>query len=187
MTTTTQIDSMDPFDIVFERMFTHEGGYQNHPGDRGNWTSGRVGVGELKGTKYGISAMTYPHLEIIDLSYAEAKEIYKREWWDTLGMQRFPEALRFQLFDAAINHGMYNTTKILQRAVGVAPDAIIGPKTLAAVNGAGVSDLLINFLAERLQFMTQISTWNRFGKGWARRIAANLRYAAKDNQEGNNG
>jgi hypothetical protein len=33
----------------------------------------------------------------------------------------------------------------------------------------------------RLQFMTELATWPRYGKGWARRIAAGLLYAADDN------
>lgn len=46
------------FDVVFERLMPHEGGFQCDPKDRGNWTGGRVGVGELKGTNRGIAAMT---------------------------------------------------------------------------------------------------------------------------------
>lgn len=36
--------------------------------DKGNWTGGRVGVGQLKGTKYGISAAAYLHLGIKSLT-----------------------------------------------------------------------------------------------------------------------
>ena len=46
------------FDKVFNRVIGHEGGFQNMHHDRGNWTGGKVGEGELKGTKFGLSAMT---------------------------------------------------------------------------------------------------------------------------------
>src|SRR5690554_3598272 len=62
------------FDLVFERLIGHEGKFTDVRGDRGNWTSGRVGAGELKGTKYGISAMSYPHLDIKAITLEQAKD-----------------------------------------------------------------------------------------------------------------
>jgi len=41
------------FDLAFDRVIGHEGGYTDDPRDRGNWTGGATGRGELKGTKYG--------------------------------------------------------------------------------------------------------------------------------------
>ena len=55
------------FDKAFDRLIGHEGEFTNDPKDRGNWTTGVIGRGQLKGTKFGISAMTYPHLDIINL------------------------------------------------------------------------------------------------------------------------
>lgn len=169
------------FNKSFDRVFTNEGLFQDDPNDRGNWTSGRVGEGELKGTKFGLAAMTYPDLDIRNLTKAEAKEIYYRDWWQKLGMARFRSAMQYQMFDAAINHGMHNATKMLQRAAGTVDDGIIGPFTWAAVRSLDINDLLLRFLAQRLNFMTQISTWEHYGKGWARRIAHNLLLAAEDN------
>ena len=169
------------FEVAFYRVFTNEGGFQIDPNDRGNWTSGIVGVGLLKGTKFGLAAMTYPNLDIKNLTLEQAKAIYKRDWWDKLGMDRFHKALSYQLFDAAINHGMDAATRILQRAVGAHADGAIGPKTQAAVAKTELNDLLMNFLAERLEFMTGITTWKNYGKGWARRIAHNLKIATIDN------
>ena len=81
------------FDVVFERLMPHEGGFQCDPKDRGNWTGGRVGVGGLKGTNRGIAAMTYPHLDIKNLSYEQVKAIYFEDWWQALGMARFRPAM----------------------------------------------------------------------------------------------
>lgn len=172
---------MTMYDKSFGRVFRNEGGFQNDRADRGNWTSGRVGVGQLLGTKYGLAAMTYPDLDIPNLTLEEAKAIYKRDWWDKLRMDKFRPAMQYQMFDAAINHGMRNATKMLQRAAGAKPDGIIGPKTREAIAEVELNDLLMCFLAERLEFMTVIHTWPRFGKGWARRIAHNLKIASRDN------
>ena len=83
---------MDMFDVIFDRVLGHEGGFQADPRDRGNWTGGEVGKGELKGTKYGLAAMTYHELDIPALTLAEAKAIYRRDWWDGLKMSQWPKA-----------------------------------------------------------------------------------------------
>lgn len=168
------------FETVFARTIPHEGGFQAHPGDRGNWTTGVVGKGLLKGTKYGISAMTYPDEDIENLSLDQAKMLYFADWWEKMGMRGWPEALSYQMFDAAINHGMATANRLLQRALKVDDDGVIGPITLAALEQADVNDLCFLFLAERLEYFTNLGRFVDFGKGWCRRIARNLRYAAED-------
>lgn len=172
---------MSIFDTSFDRVVGHEGGFQNDPKDRGNWTSGKIGVGTLVGTKFGLAAMTYPDLDIKNLTVDQAKSIYKKDWWEKLGMERFRAALSFQMFDAAINHGMNSATKMLQRAVLVKDDGQIGPLTIEKVNKTEINDMLMLFLAERLIFMTNISTFDSYGKGWSRRVANNLKLATIDN------
>ncbi|QJI53340.1 lysozyme [Alteromonas phage vB_AcoS-R7M] len=172
---------MANFDKSFERMFTNEGGFQNDPNDRGNWTSGVVGEGELKGTKMGISAMSYPNLDIANLTKGQVKTIYRTDWWDKHDIGSFPDVITYQLFDAAINHGFRRSVKMLQNAAGCKADGYVGPLTRIAVNDMDENDLLLNFLAERLVFMTHVPTWNLYGKGWAMRIAHNLKYGALDN------
>lgn len=169
------------FDKCFNRVIANEGGYQKDPTDRGNWTSGVVGRGQLKGTRYGISAMTYPDVDILNLTLEEAKKIYFEDWWIKFKMDRFSGSLSYQIFDSAINHGFYNATRMLQRALNVKPDGIIGPITLKASQDAEENDLLMLYLSERLVFMTHLKTWKINSKGWARRIAHNLIFATKDN------
>jgi lysozyme family protein len=165
---------------AFDRVIGHEGLFQNEPGDRGNWTGGEIQKGILRGTKFGISARTYPNLDIFNLTVEQAKDIYYKDWWLKLEMDLFQPALSYQMFDAAINHGMHNATKMLQRAVGAVDDGSIGPATKTAIDKMPLDDILMCFLAERLDFMTYVGTWNTFGKGWARRIALNLKLAAAD-------
>lgn len=169
------------FDIAFERVIGHEGGFQADPRDRGNWTGGAFGQGDLNGTKFGISAMSYPDLDIRGLTPDQAKAIYWKEWWLPLKMERMPQALPYQLFDAAINHGKHRASMLLQHAVRTTTDGAIGPKTLAAAAAMDHNDILMRFLAARLRFMAQIKTWPTYGKGWAVRIADNLDLAAEDN------
>jgi lysozyme family protein len=172
---------MNMFNKAFDRVIGHEGGFTDDPDDRGNWTGGAIGVGELKGTKFGLSAMTYPDVDIKNLTVEQAKVIYKRDWWDKIGLDKMRPAMQYQFFDAAINHGTHNAAKMLQRAVDAFPDGIIGPNTMANIKATDLNDLLMLFLAERIEFYTNIKTFDKYGKGWTRRIAGNLRLAAEDN------
>ena len=172
---------MTTFDTAFERVIGHEGLFQNDPKDRGNWTTGVIGQGINKGTKYGISAMSYPNEDIKNLTLARAKELYKRDFWDRNNVGSFHSSVQYQMFDAAVNHGRGNAAKMLQRAVKVKDDGIIGNITLQAYKSMSENDILLRFLAERLEFMTKISTFDRYGRGWSMRIVGNLRLAAEDN------
>ena len=174
------VDSIT-FDEAFKRLIGHEGGYSTDRRDPGNWTGGRVGVGTLKGTKFGLAANTYPNLDIKNLTLAQAKAIYKKDWWDKLGADGMHSAIVFQLWDFAINAGKSRAIKELQQAVGVPADGIIGPQTLAAVNAHDLNDVILSLTAERLKFYTSLSTFKTYGKGWTNRVADNLKYAAQDN------
>lgn len=168
------------YDTAFERVIGHEGKWQNNPKDRGNWTTGVVGQGQLKGTKYGVSAMSYPQLDIKNLTLQQAKAIYYKDFWMRVSGDVLHNALVYQLFDAAINHGPGNAVRMLQRAVGVVDDGGMGPVTHRAVVVRGTDDTLKKFNAQRIRFFTKISTFDEFGRGWMRRVADNLDYAADD-------
>lgn len=156
------------FDTAFDRLIGNEGGYVFDSRDPG---------GE---TKFGISKRSYPNVDIKNLSRDQAKAIYKRDFWDAAGNAIAP-AVSFQVFDAAVNHGISTSVRMLQRAVGAADDGHWGPVSQAKYAAMDISDVLIRFLAERLDFMRKLSTWPAFGVGWAGRIANDLRYAAGDN------
>lgn len=157
------------FDEAFDRLIGHEGGYVFNARDPG---------GE---TKFGISKRSYPSLNIARLDRDTAKAIYRKDFWDPLGENAHP-AIKFQTFDFAVNSGIQTAIRKLQRAIGVADDGHFGPLSRAALHSLPVSDVLLRYLAERLEFITSLSTWDTFGRGWARRIATDLRYAAKDNE-----
>lgn len=167
------------FDKAFERTIGHEGGFSILKSDPGNWTGGKVGVGVLKGTKFGIAANTYPNLDIKNLTIAQAKEIYKRDWWDKMPTA-LHSAIVFQLWDFAINAGLKRAVIALQTVAGVKADGVIGPKTIQAVNTMHIHSVIFELNAQRLKHYTSLKTWDKFGEGWANRVAQNLMYAAID-------
>lgn len=157
------------FEYLIDRVLSHEGGYVNDPSDPG---------GE---TRYGISKRAYPGVDIKNLTREQAIEIYRRDFWLRVQGDKLPKAIAFQLLDAAVNHGVGNAIRWMQRAAGVADDGLIGPQTLGAISRTDANDLVLKFLAERLEFYTKLKTFDVFGRGWVNRVAGNLRYAAGDN------
>ena len=166
------------FDKAFELLIGHEGDYTLHRSDPGNWTGGKVGVGVLKGTKYGIAANSYPNEDIKNLTLARAKQIYKRDYWDKVWGDKLPASLAFHVFDMAVNSGISRGVKLLQKTVGSKEDGIMGPATLRAAQAMEVNVAIMLYNANRLTFYTSLSTFATFGKGWTNRVANNLKLGA---------
>ena len=159
---------MGNFEICIDRVLGHEGGYVNNPADPG---------GE---TKWGISKRSYPKLDIKALTREQAIALYRRDFWDRLALGTLPLGVAHQLLDFAVNSGPSTATRACQRALNVADDGHTGPVTMQAMRDMAPHDLVMRLLAERLIFMTNCKNWLDAGKGWARRIAIQLRYGADD-------
>lgn len=165
----------------FDRLIGHEGGFTKDPRDPGNWTGGRMNAGQLKGTKYGLSAASYPLLDIENLTLEDAKEIYHLDWWIRFGADYLPPAVLYQMWQFAVNAGKGNARRALQYAVRVAVDGKIGELTLAAVRATELNDMLMRFNAYCLRHYASLSIWPVNGRGWSLRVAGNLDFAAEDN------
>lgn len=154
---------MNWFDQCFDKLIAHEGGYSNDAKDPG---------GE---TNFGISKRAYPQVDIKNLTRDAAKAIYKRDYWDRAQCDKLPPTLAYLLFDAAVNSGIGQAIRFLQRALGVADDGVLGPLTLSMVSRADAESICARFIGQRLDFMTRLSTFDYFGKGWSRRLADQLK------------
>jgi lysozyme family protein len=128
---------------------THEGGFQDNKNDVGNWTGGKIGVGELKGTNMGISARWYPAVDIKNLTVEQASSIYQLKYWNPLYAQIKEQDLCNKLFDMGVLMGEGTAVKILQQVLqphfNIVPDASFGPKTLEAVNASEPTSLLLAY------------------------------------------
>ena len=170
---------MADFNIAVGLTLINEGGYENNPNDSGNWTGGKVGEGELKGTKYGISAAEFPTLDIVNMTEAEAQVIYKSKYWLVLYEAIKDQFVTNKLFDLGVLFGQGTAIKILQTVLqpqfsDVKVDEIFGPATLAAVNGADPHSLLLAyktaFVSRAIQTGAQNPNDRPFVSGWIRRI-----------------
>ena len=162
---------MTGFESSFQDLIGNEGGYVDNPSDPGGAT--RYGITERVARAHGYSG------DMHELPLETAREIAKAEYWTPAGCEHLDDRLAFQVLDGAYNSGVAQSVKWLQQAAGAVQDGVFGPATLSAVNAKGTDMLIERYNAHRLMFLTNLPTWETFGKGWARRIANNLLKAAQ--------
>lgn len=155
--------------FAFPWVLTAEGHLSLDPVDPGNWTGGERDKGELRGTKYGISAKAYPHMDIRSLTLEDAREIYRRDYWIPTGCDQMPLPIALAVFDQAVNMGPSVAVKALQLALRVSPDGVMGPETLAAAKGATVEAVLPDLLSHRAFRYARIGDMHHM-RGWMLRL-----------------
>jgi lysozyme family protein len=162
---------MSNFDKAFDLLIGNEGGYVNNPVDPGGETNWGITRAVAVDNGYSGSMKSMPK--------ETAKQIYKKMYWDKLQCDQLGFVVAFQLFDAGVNHGNSQAVKFLQRSLSVVDDGVIGAKTIAATNSLDDLQIVMLFNAERIEFYAALKTFSTFGKGWVRRVASNLKLAAK--------
>lgn len=149
---------MNGFDAAVEFVMGPdiEGDYSNDPEDRG---------GE---TRYGISKTAHPEVDLDTLTREQAREIYRKHYWLAARCDEFPAQIGLALFDSAVNQGVHTAIRLLQQALRVPADGIVGPETLQAAQGAIPGELLLEFLSYRA---VRYAAGNlRFQRGWFKRL-----------------
>lgn len=151
------------FATAIEKLLKHEGGFSDHLADPGGKT--RYGVTEAVAREVGYRG------NMSELPLDLAQRIYKERYWDAVQAENLPADLRYIVFDAAVNSGIIQAAKWLQRACGAVDDGIIGPQTIRAANSLSTDGIKRKMLAQRLRFMATLANWPAFSRGWANRIA----------------
>lgn len=147
-----------------------EGNYSNDPTDKGNWTGGKVGVGVLRGTKYGVSAAAYPTLDIASITLDLAQALAKRDYWDRVSGDLVPPQVALGLFDAAYNEGVTEAIKLAQTALKISTDGDLGPATLAALQHCNIAQFARQFAIARIVQYAALADWSTDHNGWAGRV-----------------
>lgn len=152
----------------------HEGGYQSMHGDSGNWTGGQIGVGELKGTKYGISADEFPNEDIKNLTVDRAVELYREGYWKQHYSEITDQLIANKLFDLGVLFGVGSAVKVLQIVLDLKPDGAFGPVTLEKLNSVEPITCLAAFKSGMVTHCIEVvknkPEDRQFFKDWVRRI-----------------
>lgn len=157
------------FEKAFAFVIGEEGKLSLVASDRGNWTTGIVGVGQLRGTKYGISAMAYPQEDIANLTLDRARELYKRDYWNHISGDSLPESVGLGMFDTCVNEGVSEAIRLAQKAADLNTDGVMGPVTLARLSTAGKL-WSRNFAIARIVAYSDMAYWKKDHDGWVGRV-----------------
>ncbi|HVP57594.1 MAG TPA: glycosyl hydrolase 108 family protein [bacterium] len=121
-------------------------------------------------TKYGISAKANPGLDIANLTWADAADLFEKRYWNLVRGEDLPAPLALYVADAAFNQGGYYAALMLQGALGVQQDGVIGINTLLAVAGQDLRQLCATYMASRAVRYTNTVGFDLYGRGWLRRL-----------------
>jgi lysozyme family protein len=147
------------FNAFFEFLKEWEGvDYEDDPDDPGG------------ATKYGIDQRSHPDVNIRNLTESQAKYIYWTEWTSE-GAGNFPEPLRQVYFNYCVNTGKSRAAKLIQQALGVTADGIIGPKTMAAIKATDALGLALATIEKGNAFYRALNR-PKFLQGWLNRNSA---------------
>lgn len=172
---------------ALEWLLEEEGGWSNHPADRG----GKTMYGVTQGTyaswrkKKGRAAAS-----IRNISKEEAREIYESEYWNAAGCDRLPWPISYLTFDAAVNSGPSRAVRWTQSGLGIKADGLVGKGTVAAANQAiaqSDGETILRIVDQRVQFLVALvrKTPSQlvFLLGWMRRMQRVLGRALLANLE----
>jgi lysozyme family protein len=130
-------------------------------------------------TRFGISQKQNPDIDVATLTVDQAIAFYKSAHWLANQCQALPFPINVMLFDSSINQGPSVGRRLLQSALRVTVDGVIGPATIAAANRADVWELAARYSAKRAVAYTMDVEWRSDGEGWIYRVAKVLTACAR--------
>lgn len=128
-------------------------------GDSGNWTGGKVGIGKLMGSKFGVSAMVMARLGKTPATLTEddALKLFVDGYFVPVGADLMAVGVDHCVSDDAYNAG---------------PGAALGRWRRGGWTKASDPVAAIHaYSARRLSFLEALRSWKLFGRGWAARVA----------------
>lgn len=147
-----------------------EGGFANHPLDKGGPTN--------KGITFNTYRAFYPGAMVEDLKEMTDDQwfnIFVTGYWDLWRADELKnQSIANIVVDWAWASGPITSIKQVQRILGVKADGIVGPTTLRAINNTNQQELFNDIKAARYRFVESIIARDPsqavFRKGWQNRI-----------------
>ena len=153
------------FEKCLAEVLKHEGGYSDHPEDKGGATN--YGVTQKVWEEWVGHPVTKDDMK--NLVPSNVMGLYHNRYWDACKCDDLPAGVDYCVFDTAVNSGRVRAIKFLQAVVGTIPDGAIGPVTLASVNSRGSKLTIQQYSDKREAFLRGLSGFPTFGKGWLNR------------------
>jgi lysozyme family protein len=161
------------FRDCLELVLKSEGGYIDHPKDPG----GRTNLGVTQRVWEEWIGHPATEKDMRELTPAIVAPMYEMRYWRTSYCEKLPRGLDLLVFSMAVNAGAGRSVKLLQDAIGVLPDGVIGPNTMAKINEANVETLIDKFSEARTAYYKGLKLFPVFGVGWLRRTESERKEA----------
>ena len=123
------------FTYALERTMAFEGGWSNHPSDRG----GRTKYGVTQGTLDAYNDRMGRAIALSRLTPDQAADVYWIMYWLEMRIDGLDVAVQGIMFDWSVHSGFF-AIRSMQRHLKLKPDGVVGPRTREAV----VSEILVN-------------------------------------------
>lgn len=169
---------MADINILAPFILSFEGGFSNHPADKGGATNKGVTIATWRSVGYdkdGDGDIDVDDLRL--LSDADVVErVMRPHYWNRWQGDRIrSQSVANLLVDWVWASGKHGTTNV-QRILGVKTDGLVGEKTLAALNNSDQHALFDRIKNERRAFIDTLCRKDPaqgvFRKGWLRRLEA---------------
>lgn len=155
------------FERALSLVLKHEGGWSDHPQDKGGATMKGVTLANFR--RYVKPSATKDDLRKI--TDEQVATIYKRYYWDAVRGSDLPSGIDYAVFDFAVNSGPDRAIKYLQAVVGARQDGRVGPDTLVKTRNMMRATIINSVCDKRMAFLKRLKTWPTFGKGWTSRVS----------------
>ena len=155
------------FPAALALVLQSEGGFVNHRNDPGGMTN----LGVTRNVWREWVNRDVDEAEMRSLTPELVTPLYKARYWDACHCSDLQRGVDYAVFDAAVNMGPGRAAKLLQTALEVKADGIIGRATIAAATAADPVELLEAFSLGKEAFYQSLPTFSTFGKGWLNRVA----------------
>ncbi|MBN9673508.1 glycosyl hydrolase 108 family protein [Roseibium aggregatum] len=130
---------MPRFTEIMETVFKWEGGYADHPEDKGGPTN--FGITHKVLAKWrGVASVTKQ--EVRDLTKPEAEEIFKDRYFDVIKGSHLPRPIDLIMMDGAVNHGPGTMARFLEDAAGLTGNGRLSVAEAKKVAGASREELV---------------------------------------------
>lgn len=148
-----------------------EGGFSNHPDDRGGCTMRGVTIGTFR-QFYGRAKTCEDLKKITDDQWYH---IFRAGYWDRLNGDKIEnQSIADLCIDMCWGSGTVTAIKKIQRCLGTSADGIVGPKTLALLNAPDKKEVHRKLWEMRRIWFNNIAQNNpsqrKFLKGWLNRL-----------------
>ena len=154
------------FKACLDLVLKSEGGYVNNAQDPGGMTN--LGV-----TKKALEEWLGHDVDekfMRKLTPEMAAPFYEQKYWRPCYGELLPRGLDFVVFSMGVNAGPGRSVKLLQSAIGLVPDGIIGPRTRGLISDSNCATLIAKFSESRREYYRSLKTFPIFGKGWLSRV-----------------